>query len=169
MNIEESTVKKLRLTDIEKLDPITVILEDPKRSHGKIIIECFGESWSSFWPAMGARTISEFFCSCDEHYLAKNLSNIKSHIDDYDGLAEKARKAIVKLRKNESLYKDEARDLFDKADNLGNDQHSLDQDSMQTIFGDEWWYVIPEKPNHEYEYLCRIINTVKEALKVEAI
>ena len=36
---------------------------------------------------------------------------------------------------------------------------------MQKIFGDEWWYSLPTKPNPSYQYLLRIIDTVQSALR----
>ncbi len=45
MRIEQSTVTKLTLTEIDGLDPVTVILENHAPGKGKIIIECYGEVW----------------------------------------------------------------------------------------------------------------------------
>lgn len=41
------------------------------------------------------------------------------------------------------------------------DGHEL----LYEVFGDEYWYRTPKKPNHEYEYLCQIIKTVQAAFK----
>ena len=38
------------------------------------------------------------------------------------------------------------------------------QNTMNELMGDEWWYRLPQKPNPDYVYLCRIIRTVQEAL-----
>ena len=48
MKLETSTVTKLQLTELNNLDPISVILENYEPGKGKIIIECCGKSWSSF-------------------------------------------------------------------------------------------------------------------------
>jgi hypothetical protein len=175
MNVELSTVRKLRLTDLMvepyKLDPVSVILEDLGPSRGKIIIECFGESWSSFWPAMGRRDIATFFCRCDEHYIAKKLSSVSGAIPNYDGLAKKARKEVFCLRRDGDLSKVEARELFDQCHKLeeveGADQ--IDGFLMQEVFGDDWWYCIPEKPNPKYQYLCRVIKAVQSGIKAAGL
>jgi len=35
------------------------------------------------------------------------------------------------------------------------------------VDGDEWWYSLPQKKNPSYEYLTRIVDTIKEALNAE--
>ena len=166
MKIEKSQITKVALTEVDGLDSITVILENYEPGKGKIIIECFGKSWSSYWGAMSGDAIEVFFCRCDEHYLAGNLdSGIRSEIDDLEGLADHARDDICTRRRELDLEKEEARKLFDLADDLEGVE-SLDSaaSAMSEIFGDEWWYSIPEKPNPKYEYLCRIIKAVQSGL-----
>ena len=90
MNTEISTVKRLKITDLinseYKLDPVTVFLEDYEPGKGKITIECYGKSWSAYWGGMSGDDVATFFCRCDQHYLAKNLSSISSSIPDYSAL-----------------------------------------------------------------------------------
>jgi hypothetical protein len=165
MKIEKSTVEKIRITEIANLDPITVILEDFEPGKGKIIIECYGQSWSSFWPAMGG-TITEFFCRCDEHYLAKNLSLIREYVDDYDALGDQVKRRICEMRRSKELESFDARELFDEA-NYIEDPYGDNAKLMEAVFGDEWRHDlnIPSKINPDYEYLTRIIKTVQQALK----
>lgn len=171
MKIETSTVKKLVISDLERLDPITVFLEDLDPRQGKATITCYNESWTSYWGGMGDRTIAEFILSCDEHYLAKNFGG---HIDhsliDIENMADHARKEIIGLRRKKDLDSDYARELYDKAERLEGLEHDstlfdLHGGLMQEVFGDDWWHGLPTVPNHKYTYLCRIINTVKEALR----
>lgn len=166
MKIETSQIKKVSLTEIDDLDPITVILENYEPGKGKIIIECYGQSWSSYWGGMSGDPVEDFFCRCDEHYLAGNLApGLRSELDDLEGLVDHARDDICTRRRELELDKDEARKLFELADDLRGVE-SLDSAAspMSEIFGDEWWYSIPEKPNPDYQYLCKIINAVKSGL-----
>lgn len=171
MKIETSTVKKVIISDVPHLDPITVFLEDLGPRKGKGTITCYNESWTSYWGGMGDRTIAEFIVSCDEDYLAKNFGGrIDHNLIDLDGLADVARKEIMKDRRAHDLDKDRARELFEMADDLEGIEHDctlfdVHGATMQEIFGDEWWYGLPQIPNPKYTYLCRIINTVKEALR----
>lgn len=71
MKVQASNVQKMLITEVPGLDPVTVILEDIEPRKGKIIIECYSKSWSAYWGGMGDRNIAEFFCSCNDHYLAK--------------------------------------------------------------------------------------------------
>jgi hypothetical protein len=84
MKITETTTRTLIISEVERLDTITVMITQMNESAGKIIIECYGKSWSAFWGAMGNRSIEEFFVSCDNPYLIKNLSNEQSTIIDPD-------------------------------------------------------------------------------------
>lgn len=163
MKITKSSVVKIKIEEIEGLDSINVFLEDLGPRRGKITIDCYGKAWSAYWGGMGDRTISQFFCSCDEHYLAKNLSNINSEIDDYENLTIETKKEIIKKRKAHEVDIETAREWFDDAETIDHD--NIDQGLLQDVFGDEWWYCIPTKSNPDYEYLCRIIKTVKEAIK----
>ena len=171
MEIEKSHVEKIVIKNIiesNQLDPITVFLEDFEPRKGKITIECYGKSWSSFWGGMGNRSISQFFCSCDEHYLSKNLSSIKSTVEDKEAYQAWVRARIIELRKETfpDITADEAREMWDESEEINEDTHLQTHWSLLAkLFGDDWWYSIPEKPNHDYEYLCRIITTVQEALR----
>ncbi|WP_375191852.1 hypothetical protein [Marinobacter sp.] len=171
MQVELSTVRKLSLTDLmsepHKLDPVSVILEDYEPGKGKIIIECYGQSWSAFWGGMGAKSVATFFCRCDEHYIASKLSGISGDIADYEALGILAREEVVCLRRDGELNKCEARDLFDQCYRLEEAENldQLDRNLMREVFGDEWWHSIPSKPNPDYQYLCRIIKAVQAGIK----
>jgi len=171
MQIEQSNVRKLKITDIYQskgLDPIHVFLEDFEPRKGKITISCYDKSWHSYWGGMGDRTIAEFFLSCDNGYLAKNLSSISSSINDYKALGEKIKK----------FYKDEydegdfdATEVYEAVESMGEESDEWDiwirNDAkvMCEVFGEDWWYDIPTMENPKYKYLCRIIDAVKEALR----
>ncbi|CAH0531245.1 hypothetical protein [Vibrio hippocampi] len=171
MKIEQSNVTKLYLSEIPRLDPIGVFIEDYSKSQGKITIECFGESWSHYWGAMGGRTLAEFFTSCNTSYLAGKLSDIKSGLDDYEAFELKAKKEILKLRRADEIDLDKARYLYDEVDisSLDDDDGEWwckeNCDILSEIFGEEWWYSIPQKENPDYTYLCRIIESVQDGLK----
>lgn len=180
MKVEDSQVTKFLITEVDGLDAITVILEDLGPRKGKINIDCYDQAWSAYWGGMGSRTIAEFFCSCDEHYLAKNLSHIPLYTTDYDAINSKAKEvlahkysSLLKDRREGLLTENEAREQHDKISDymllmpdieceltMAQNEHF-----MLDLFGDDWRYNLPTKPSNEYQYLCRIINAVKEALK----
>lgn len=171
MKIVESTTKKVVMSEVEALDPITVFLEDFEPRRGKITINCYDASWSSYWGGMGSRNIAEFFVSCDNHYLIKNLSSVRSEIDDYDEIDTWLKKEIIKLRKEHDIGKVEAADLWSDVDlYCSNEKYWVESESGQKlchkILGDEWWYSIPSKSNPEYEYLERVVNAVRDGLKL---
>jgi hypothetical protein len=65
--------KVFTIFDVEGLDPITVILQDVKPEAGRLIVECYGQSWSSYWGAMGNRSIAQFVAASDVDYLTTKL------------------------------------------------------------------------------------------------
>lgn len=168
MQLSVTNTTKIVLTQLERLDPVTIYLDNPTPGRGKITIECFGKSWSSFWPAMGGRRVEEFFVSCDDEYLAGNLSTCRSHIPvtDQDEICAAVRQAIINQRLSGELEKDEARRFWNEADSvtLTSDYCSAPE-LMTAAFGDEWWLCLPEKENPDYNYLVRIIQAVRDGLR----
>lgn len=161
MIVKKEMVQKLTISDVSGLDPIAVYLEDQGTGQGKITITCYGQAWTSFWGAMGKRTISEFVSSSDNQYLAKNLSSVPYEINDVDKLVKDLKRVILKNRRSEEINATDARIQFDSvlADDIM-DNHGL----LNDVYGDEWWYNIPKKPNPDYLYLFKILDAVKEAL-----
>lgn len=169
MNIEQSQVVKLKLTDVDGLDPITVILEDLGKHKGKIIIECYGKSWSSYWGAMGS-SLAEFFVSCNECYLADNLARLDHEVVDDEATESMIKSKIINCRRNGNINSFEARTLFDDASfDMVKDGHPLVRSSICELLFDgfsDWWNIgLPKKPNPDYVYLCKIIRAVQVALK----
>ena len=167
MKLETSMVTKLKLTELIDLDPISVILENYDPGKGKIIIECYGRSWSSFWPAMGC-SIEEFFISCDEDYLAKNLQYMQSHIDDEDAVQEMIWKAVLKFRRNGDISYCDAREIWENAsiEILKDGLSTVDFDVCQKLFEGPWYEIsFPQRLNPSYVYLCRIIKAVQDGLR----
>lgn len=165
MNVTEETAVKLVITRIPDLDPITVFLEDHGEAQGTITITSFGESWNSYWGAMGkGHTIETFFCKCNEDYLANKLSpRIESTVHDVEAIENHAKRHIFKSLRARDIDKNEARELYDEI--CQGIEEPLDGELLHNVYGDEWWHALPEKPNHKYEYLCKIIRTVQAAIK----
>jgi len=169
MKIETTTVTKLLLTDLDALDPVTVIVENYEPGKGKIIIECYGQSWSNYWGAMSGMTIQKFFRSANAGYLAEKLApSLSSTVpDDGEALIEAARAQVKLLYNDLDIEKHEAEELIHRIDDELHYGIYENQELLSEIFGDEWWYQVPEKSNYEYDYLCRIIEAVREAFREE--
>ena len=140
MEIETTKVTKLKLTELSRLDPVHVFLEDIADGTGRITITCYGKAWSAFWGGMGSHTIAGFFCSCDEDYLAKNLSDISSTVTDYDKISK------------------------DIGEDTDRDWLAVHADKLAEVYGADWYMDLPQTSNSEYQYLCRIIKAVQSAL-----
>lgn len=170
MKIEKSVVTKLLITGIQDLDPVHVYIDDMNANRGRVTITCFDESWSYFWGSIGEQTIAEFFCQCGEDYLARKFSTgIRETIVDPSAIEKHAKAHVCEMRKDGDIEKDEARELFNEINHTSFDDPNSEPELMYRIYGDEWWWGLPEKANPDYEYLCRIIRAAKEALKSEQV
>ena len=166
MKVDKSVATKLSISGADGLDNIYVFLDDPEANGGRVTITCFDESWSHFWGSIGDQTIAEFFCRCSEDYLSGKLStDIKEHILDANAIELHARKHICKLRKDRDISKEEAREVFDDIDHTACENPYNNPGLMFRIYGDEWWYSLPEKINPAYTYLCLIIRAVQQAIQ----
>ncbi|MEW4983093.1 MAG: hypothetical protein AB1Y26_07660 [Cycloclasticus sp.] len=150
MKIESTQITKLTLSDLDNLDPVSVIAEDIANGRGKISFECYGKAFSAYWGGMGDNTIAEFFCSCDEHYIASNVSGMDSEVYDIDAIRKAAEEKGIECHRDDPWN---------------------DYEFMDAMYGgdmSDWHYNLPRMPNHEYEYLCRIIKAVQVGLTEQA-
>lgn len=152
MKIEKSKITKLKISGIKHLDLINVFLDDFGNGQGRIMIECYGKAWTSYWSAMGENTISKFFCSCNNDYLINNLApNLEPEIYDINQIKDDAEK------KGLGCWRDDPWN---------------DYEFLSKMYGNDmvdWSDKLPKEDNPKFTYLCRIINTVKEALGTHLI
>lgn len=184
MKIETSTVTKLVISDLinseHRLDPVTVYAEDLGPRQGKIIIECYGKSWSAYWGGCGDKGVISFFRSCNSDYLVNCLERgIESKKYDPAQAGDVLKKIVLKRRRMASQWRSRRRDEYDlepldkeAARRLLyeiHEAHFSDDPAgnyalYQQIYGmEEWWLCIPQSPNPDYQYLTRIVNAVREA------
>ncbi len=180
MQVEASTVAKLRITGVEGLDPITVFLEDGEPGRGSLTVRCHQRSWCSSWNAMGKdRKVAEFIRSCGADYLINcmcpGLSQTRQSSDE---LAKMAKRSVRDRRRGRSradwgweldeLSKQDARRLYSEIDDQLNDGSFLWSHSrlLEELFGSEWWHQTDNatEPNPDWVYLERILDAVQQAL-----
>jgi hypothetical protein len=170
MVLKESTITKLTISDIPNLDPINVFFEDYGPQRGKVTIEVCGDSWSYFWGAMGeGYSIKSFFLKADTDYLVGKLKiGIRRTIDDdsQEALVLAAKKEVIKSRRFDGYSKHWARDKWDLIDEITDEGKESNSDILYEIFGSDWYESLPQQSNPKYQYLCRIVNTIKEALRI---
>ena len=152
MKIEETKITKLMIPRDRGLDSISIYLENYEPGVGRITIVCYNEVWTAFWGAMGSSAesdcnVQKFFCSCDEHYLAKNLSRIEPRIYDVNQIQIDIERAGV-TRNREDPWND--------------------LEVMEKLYGSDpvdWACNVPTTANPKYEYLCRVIRAVQKGLR----
>lgn len=99
MKVEAALTKRLVISEVPNLDPITVYMEDYEPGKGKITVECYGQSWSAYWGGMSGRTVGEFFCSCDEGYISNRFSSMSPTIFNPEGLKNIAKRQLLQERR----------------------------------------------------------------------
>lgn len=176
LKIERSTVTKLMITGAPSLDPITVFLEDLAPCKGKITVSCWGKSWTAYWGGMwDGHTVAQFFCELDTGYIIGYFDQtLRSRQFSGEALATKAKRTILKERRLFCYDRDEARELFEEAEDLRDSPsidhlHGAHDELMTKLFGDEWWHLADDatEPNPDFAYLERIIHAVQQALRQE--
>ncbi len=169
MKVEISTVEKLKITDIGHLEVINVFFEDYALHKGKVTIESVGDAWSYFWSSTGCETIKEFFKTAGTDYLVGKFKiSLNSTLTDEsaEALQLAAKKFLLKGRREGNLSKDSARESWDTINYIDDNGVGANSSYLCGIFGDEWYYDLPEKPNPEYNHLKLIINKIKEAISI---
>lgn len=194
MKLEISNTVKLVLSDLERLDPITVFLEDlgvrpvpiegdPDywTGQGKLTITCWGKSWSAYWGGMGKRTLAQFVVDCHTEYVLNCLDRgIQPKKFCGHALVELAKKCIVQRRRQQTgrhtwelgeLSKFEARELWHDCEGLSDIESSNEcwhrSEILTQLFGEEWHYAVGDQAqaeNHEYLYLERVVLATQQGI-----
>jgi hypothetical protein len=143
MIVSYSKVEKL-VIETEKLDPISVYMEDIKDGVGKLTVTCYGKSWTGFWASMGKGvTLKEFILSASNDYIQNKISTTKSTIDDWNAFGDKGRCKILERRRDLDISGHRARELYNcmhELDGLEEVTASYHTDLLHDVFGPEWWY-----------------------------
>jgi hypothetical protein len=63
----------LKISDLDRLDPITVIFQNFGPGEGRIFIQCYDKVWSSYWGSMSGKTVQEFVAGSGVDYIVNNL------------------------------------------------------------------------------------------------
>ncbi|HCG7330519.1 TPA: hypothetical protein NJ407_004131 [Vibrio parahaemolyticus] len=179
MNVEQSQITKLSLTELNKLDPITVLLEDHAPSKGEITIKCFGKAWTAYWGGTGNRTVAEFFIDENCDYLVNCLgrgTELSKYEPDFDAYLDEMRQKVIEMRRESQISADLARELYDVTDwspYVTDNPYepiinpcSISRDEFDEL--DFGGFDVPEKISHEYAYLRNIVSTVKQGIQIAA-
>ena len=185
MKLTLSTVTKLVLEDLERLDPVTLFLEDlgvracPTEkdpdywtAQGQLTVRCYGESWTAYWGGMGRRSVVEFIQDCNVEYLLNCLNRgLQSTKFCAQALQRHARGMVLKERRSGFWDKEHARELWTNLSALDgvNSQDSVyyHGDILEEVYGQYWIEEIQQHcmaPNEDYDYLHRIVTAAKAGI-----
>jgi hypothetical protein len=184
MLVEESLIKKLRITDVERLDAIDVYIENMPgvsgKNAGKITITCFGRSWTVYFGAIGGTSIEGFFKSVDTEYIiGKFTPSIPLEEPDWDAF----RKVLKSKASDMDLSDRDKDDVEQCVDQISDDafEESYNDNGQGTVELDDYlkWEGLGKEvvetldagsidvammPHHDFKYVSRIVEAVKLAL-----
>ena len=108
---------------------------------------------------------SSYLINC----LDRGISSVLDGTDN-DANIDFVKGRICRLRRDGDISADEAREYWDEAEGSENVKalccDYTYRSPLLSLFGDDPWYAgWPTVPNHDYEYLKRIVQTVREAIK----
>lgn len=171
-----------------KINSADVLLENFNVGQGKIIISDlqFG-SWSFYWGAMGS-SIEEFLTRIDKEYFASKLatnptaydakatvSNVRKYIREniphysFMSAQKEMRIEIKKLEKinNEEEFVSAMINLPESimCYDLNYPEEKEFKSLIDSIFTNEPWHFIENKPSREYNYLMALLENLKTKLK----
>ena len=151
MQVNTSSATKLVLTGLMEshgIDPVCIFLEDYGPGKGKVTVECYGKAWSSYWPAMGERSVAEFFVGCAAGYVAKKFGQVEDRTYDWDAISDQ-----LGQRTGSEVYITNEVELVDY------------RTELEAIWGNDWWNNVPKRPHPDYVYLCKIIAAAQEGVR----
>jgi hypothetical protein len=70
-----TNIQAFTIYDAPRLDPILVVFHDLGPGCGRLLLECYGWAWSTYWGGMGGKTVREFVESCGTDYIENRLTN----------------------------------------------------------------------------------------------
>ncbi len=171
VKVEKSDVLAFTISEVERLDPVRVMIENYEPGKGRITITCFGKAWTGSWFAMGGDTVQKFIKRVSNDYLIGYFDpQLQSTVDDdNDANLAFVKGEIIRLRREQEIDGDEARSMWDEAEDAEDVKASccnyLVGDKLLNLLGDDPWYAKwPSVPNHHYQYLERIIDAVREGM-----
>nr|DAZ40056.1 MAG TPA: hypothetical protein [Caudoviricetes sp.] len=171
MKIEKTDLLAFTISEVERLDPVRVMIENYEPGKGRITITCYGKAWTGAWFAMGGDSVQEFIKRVSNEYLIGYFDpQLQSTVDDdNDENLIFVKSEILRLRRQLEISHEEARSMWYEAENADDVKASccdyLVGEKLLGLFGDDSWYAgWPMVPNHKYQYLERIISAVRDGL-----
>lgn len=178
-------MEKITLSKVGKFndDWMTVYL-DPNDLYsaggGRITVITSDYVGSAFFSHVGQPTFKEFIAQCDSDYLIRKLFKVNRWIPVENGeefieyIARNRLDDVKEQRSTGAVTKAALRELYEvlKDSEFANTSHLLDilckdeNKTMETIFGDDWWYEMsPSKLNVIYEYLDSMLTQMTAEFK----
>ncbi|TFZ81463.1 hypothetical protein [Candidatus Macondimonas diazotrophica] len=146
MDIKKELTETYIITELDELDLVTLYVTNYKPGKGKLVIECFGETWVCCFSAMGCSSIQEFILRSDNDYLLRKLLK-ETYETDFDKINKEAQKRGFDI----CAYSDI--------------EIAMQADEMRECFGDDWQMNLPMCNTVEYHYVSKILDAIKEALQ----
>lgn len=149
MKVEKMKTETYKITGAKALDPVTVYVTNYEVGQGKMVMECFGRSWSVYWGGMGNRNLQSFVLTCNNDYIANKMVEncTQTDFDEVNKIARQKGYSDICVQSDTEI--------------------AMMQERMSECFGDDWYMDLPQCSTSEYSYICRILDAVKAAFQQE--
>lgn len=74
MRTETAKTEGFTIFDADGFDPILVVFQDLGDGRGRLLLECYGWAWATYWGAMGT-TVRDFVDHCGVDYIVNRMTN----------------------------------------------------------------------------------------------
>jgi len=179
MNVEKQQVEKLRITNIEGLDPINVFIDQVDDMSGRLIFSCYNECWMGFWSGREKIEIKDYLKNSRTASIVRRISPQQdSEQPDWDAY----RKTLVGLI-TEDLGLDDMEETIKTIGMMSDSELQSEYDlSGEGDFSSEQILLdngvesetlglmeinavsVPMMPHVKYEYLCQLVDAIKKAI-----
>lgn len=196
MKIEEKLTKSIIVSELENLDPITIMIDEKGEGAAQITIKCWDKSWTAYWGGMGSG-VKQFFSRVDVCYLVNCFDRgIRDSTNTLDTTSmqkvfeTKVKERILERVRDGYTKYPEHRTIWNECSQVDLEEIEPDHPYDSWHIFDDWrvtscdWKIIwsdqedfddwmcnnvPEEyePNYEYQYLSRIVEVVKKVLSEE--
>ncbi len=145
MKIEHKLVKSIKVSELDSLDSIEILISEYGEGAADVTIKCYGESWTSYWGSMGGN-VKEFFTRTNVSYLVNCFergiradSDVKDTCAMQETFRKKMREYILQERREDYILKGDARRAWNEIDNI--DMEAISPEHDHECFGwsvDHW-------------------------------
>lgn len=105
---------------------------------GRVIILSDYGVWSHYWGCIGERTLAEFLCDLDCHYMGKKMLGSSLYVHSDEETQNEIHRYIIEARKDSTFGKENAREEMDLLADYRDGYRDFFGWACETSIGDQY-------------------------------